>query len=93
MPTGPTMVEKKTRVWVELTCAEPGVAFRGEWPGPEGPEEILAIAREKAIASGLPVQVEIQGHGVWSIEPIGKVHTGRLFRSEKLPGAKRKRTA
>lgn len=86
------MAKGKSGVWVEVRCADPGVAFRGEWPGPEGPEEILAVARERAMAAGLPVQVEIQGHGVWSIEPTGKVHPGRLFRPEKLPGAKGKKT-
>jgi len=45
------------------------------------------------MALGLPVQVEIQRHGVWSIEPTGKVNPGRLFRTEKLPrsGGGRKR--
>jgi len=37
------------------------------------------------MALGLPVQVEIQRHGVWSIEPTGTVNPGRLFRPEKLP--------
>lgn len=79
------MEKKQSRMWVELTCADPAVAFRGEWPGPEEPEEIVALAREKAMALGLPVQLEIRGHGIWSIGPTGKVLTGRLFRPEKLP--------
>lgn len=79
------MDEKKPRLWVELTCADPTMAFRGEWPGPEETEAIVAFAREKAMASGLPVQIEIQGYGAWSIAPSGKVLTGRLFRREKLP--------
>jgi hypothetical protein len=86
------MAKRKSRLWVELTCADPAVAFRGEWPGPEGPQEILALARAKAAVLGLPVQLEIQRHGVWSIGPTGKVHSGRLFRREKLPApAKGKR--
>lgn len=76
---------KKPRLLVDLTCADPTVAFHGEWSSPEEPEEILACAREKAMASGLPVQIEIHGHGVWSIAPTGKVISGRLFRREKLP--------
>ena len=87
------MASEQPKLWVELTCADPGVAFRGEWPGPERPDEIVALAREKAMALGLPVQVEIQRHGVWSIEPTGKVNPGRLFRPEKLrrSGGRRKR--
>lgn len=82
-----------SRMWVELTCADPRVAFRGKWPGAERPDDIVALAREKAMALGLPVQVEIQRHGIWSIEPTGKVNPGRLFRPEKLPrsGGGRKR--
>ncbi|MFQ5847617.1 MAG: hypothetical protein ACE5IQ_08135 [Candidatus Methylomirabilales bacterium] len=79
------MVKKKQRMWVEVTCADPSVVFQGEWPGPEGAEEIVALAREKAMAVGLPVQLEIHGHGVWSIGPTGKILTGRLFRPDKLP--------
>lgn len=79
------MTKKKPKMWVELTCADSAVAFRGEWPGPEGPEEILASARQKAMASGLPVQLEIHRHGVWSISPTGKMVPGRLFKREKLP--------
>ncbi|MFQ5988964.1 MAG: hypothetical protein ACE5K9_03505 [Candidatus Methylomirabilales bacterium] len=71
-------------------CADPAVAFQGEWPGPEGPDEILAFAREKALALGLPVQIEIHGHGIWSIGPTGKVLAGRLFRPEKLPTPEKK---
>ena len=87
------MAKKQPRLWVKLTCADPGVTFRGQWQGPEGPDEIVALAREKAMALGLPVQVEIQRHGVWSIEPTGTVNPGRLFRPEKLPrsGGGRKR--
>lgn len=81
---GLPVAKKKPSIWVELTCADVAVAFRGEWPGPEGPDEIVAFAREKAMVSGLPVQLEIHGHGVWSIGPTGKVLTGRLFRREKL---------
>ncbi len=79
------MDEREERLWVELTCADPTVAFRGEWSGAESPEAIVSFAREKAMASGLPVQLEIRGHGVWSIAPSGKVLSGRLFRREKLP--------
>lgn len=81
------MAKKQSRLWVEITCADPAVAFRGEWPGAEGPDEILAIARKQAVALGLPVQVEIHRHGVWSIRPTGRVHGGRLFRPEKLASA------
>jgi hypothetical protein len=82
------MENTQPRLWVELTCADPRVAFRGEWQGPERPDEIVALAREKAMAMGLPVQVEIQRHGVWSIAPTGTVSPGRLFRPEKLPRAR-----
>jgi hypothetical protein len=87
------MASEQPKLWVELTCADPAVAFRGEWPGAERPDEIVALAREKAMALGLPVQVEIQRHGVWIIEPTGKVNPGRLFRPEKLrrSGGRRKR--
>jgi hypothetical protein len=71
-------------MWVELTCAEPTVAFRGEWPGPEEPDAIVVLAREKAMTSGLPVQIEIRGYEAWGIAPAGKVLSGRLFRPEKL---------
>ncbi len=33
-----------SRMWVELTCADPRVVFRGEWPGVERPDEIVALA-------------------------------------------------
>lgn len=72
-------------MWVELTCADPAVAFYGEWSGPESPEAIVMFARERAMESGLPRQLEIHGHRVWSIAPSGKVLSGRLFRREKLP--------
>jgi hypothetical protein len=78
------MVKKPARLWVDLTCADWSVAFRGEWPGPEGPDEIVALAREQALSLGVPVQVEIRRHGVWSIDPKGRVAPGRLFRPEKL---------
>ncbi len=72
-------------MWVELTCADPAVAFCGEWSGPESPEAIVTFARERGVALGVPVQLEIHGHRVWSIAPSGKVLSGRLFRREKLP--------
>lgn len=75
-------------MWVKLTCSDPTVAFHGQWPGAEGPEEILAFVRQRAMTVGLPVQLEIQGCRVWSIGPSGKVLSGRLFRSEKLPTPK-----
>ncbi len=79
------MDEKKARLWVELTCADPAMVFRGEWPGLDESEAIVAFAREMAMASGLPVQIEIRGYGAWSIAPSGKVLTGRLCCREKLP--------
>lgn len=85
-----TRAKKNHKLWVELTCADPVVAFRGEWPGPERPDDIVALAREKANALGLPVQLEIHRHGVWSIGPTGKILTGRFFRPEKLRSSGKK---
>ncbi|MFQ5532663.1 MAG: hypothetical protein ACE5EP_02305 [Candidatus Methylomirabilales bacterium] len=50
-------------MWVKLVCSDPTVVFHGQRPGPKGPKEVLASARQKAMTLGLPVQLEIEGYG------------------------------
>ncbi len=77
-------------MFVEIRCADPGTAFGGEWPGSESPAEIVARLRETSQRLGLPIQVRIDGEGVWSIAPNGKVISGRLFDEGKLAPSGRK---
>jgi hypothetical protein len=80
-------------MFVEIRCADPGTAFRGNWSGIETPAQILTKLRETSQRLGLPIQVSIEREGVWSIAPTGKVIQGRLFDEEKLspPSKKRRR--
>lgn len=68
---------------VEITCSDPEVAYCGPWREGESPDDVLEWSRRKAVVRDMPVQVEIVGHGVWSITPDGRIEKGALFRRAK----------
>jgi hypothetical protein len=70
-------------VFVRIICSDVEVAFKGEWEG-ESHEEILEYARHAAMRRDMPVQVEVHGHGVWSITPDGRTMPGALFHEKYL---------
>lgn len=76
---------------VEITCSDPALAFRGEWAGPEDPQQLVERLVARARRLGIPIQVAVEGHGAWSIAPTGKVIRGSLFDEAKLRGSGRRR--
>lgn len=78
---------------VEILCSDPEAAFAGQWPGPEGSAELLDRMRTRSRRLGIPIQLTVEGQGVWSISPTGKVVSGRLFDQEKLTAKKSRRRA
>ena len=70
-------------MWVRVLCADPALARQGEWDGAEGVEVLLAHLAAAAATAGLPAQVKVEGHGVRSISPTGRVSPGRLFHEAK----------
>ncbi len=77
---------------VEVTCSDPALAFAGEWERAEEASAIVARYRERARALGIPIQIAIERHGIWSISPNGKVIHGSLFDLEKLQPKKKRTT-
>lgn len=72
-------------MWVRVLSADPALARQENWDGAEGVEELLARLAAAAAAAGVPAQVEVEGHGVWSVSPAGRVTPGRLFHEAKAP--------
>jgi len=70
-------------MFVRIICSDVEVAFEGEWEG-ESHEEILEYARREAMGRDMPIQVEVLGHGVWSITPDGRAMPGALFHEKHL---------
>jgi len=64
---------------VKIICSEPSLAFDGKWKGKETPQEIVEYVIAKARELDIPVHLEIEGLGIWSIAPNGKVMKGALF--------------
>jgi len=58
---------------VLVRCPNPEVAFEGVWPKKATPEEVLRDCVAKAKARGVPIYLEVKGHGAWRIAPSGKV--------------------
>jgi hypothetical protein len=58
---------------VVVRCPHPDVAFRGLAPRDVTPEELLRDYVEKARTRGVPIHLEVRGHGAWRIAPSGKV--------------------
>ena len=56
---------------IQVLCADPALARQRDWDGTEGLEALLARLAAAAAAAGVPAQVEVEGHGVWSISPAG----------------------
>ena len=79
----------KANVTVEILCREPALAYRGEWRGDGGPEALVRHLIGEAKRRGIPIQLSVAGHGVWSIASNGRVIRGALFLEGKL--AKKKR--
>jgi len=68
------------KLLVNVICYRDEVRHSGEWPGAGGPEDVLTQLRRQAIRYDMPVQVEIVGHGIWSITPDGRVMKVALFK-------------
>jgi len=75
-------------VRVEILCADPGLAYRGEWPSRESPDGLVRRLMAEARARGMPIQLTIAGHGTWSIAANGRVVRGALFLEKKLASRK-----
>ncbi|HEU5394516.1 MAG TPA: hypothetical protein VFV36_06900 [Candidatus Methylomirabilis sp.] len=72
-------------MWVRVLSADPALARQEDWDGAEGVEALLARLAAAAVAAGVPAQVEVEGQGVWSVSPAGRVTPGRLFHAAKAP--------
>jgi len=72
-------MRRRGRLLVNVICSRKEVRYSGVWPG-SVPEEVLAELRGHAIRYDMPIQVEIFGHGIWSITPDGRVMKVALFR-------------
>lgn len=70
----------RNRLLVNVICSRDEVKHSGEWHDGDCPEDVLAQLREHAIRHDMPIQVEIFGHGTWSITPDGRVAKIALFR-------------
>jgi len=75
---------------VEIVCSEPSLAYRGEWQGAGGPEMLVRRLLGEAKRRGIPIQLTVAGHGIWSIAPNGRVIRGALFLERKLAAKKRR---
>jgi len=71
-------------VQVEIICAEPRLAYRGEWWADDAPETLVQRLLGEAERRGIPIQLTVAGHGTWSIAPNGRVIRGALFLQRKL---------
>ena len=58
---------------VIVRCSRSDIAFQGSWPEGTDPEAVLRDYAEKARAHGVPIHLEVKGHGAWKIAPSGKV--------------------
>ena len=70
----------RDRLLVNVICSRDEVKHSGEWLRQAGPADVLADLRQQAIRYDMPIQVEIFGHGIWSITPDGRVMKLALFR-------------
>ena len=68
---------------VIVRCSRADIAFRGSWPEGINPEDVLRDYAEKARAHGVPIHLEVKGHGAWKIAPSGKVTREGRFRSPR----------
>jgi hypothetical protein len=71
-------------MWVRIVCSDESVSFEGEWEG-SSHVEVLELAKREAVSGDMPVQVEIQGWGVWSITPDGRAMPAALFHDKPDP--------
>lgn len=70
-------------MYVRIVCSDPSVAFDGEWPRRTTVEELRAYVADCARRCDMPVQLEIAGHGVWSVTPAGREFNFALFLHSK----------
>ncbi|MBI3091000.1 MAG: hypothetical protein HYY96_10060 [Candidatus Tectomicrobia bacterium] len=70
-------------MYVRIVCSDPTVAFDGEWPRQTTVEELRAYVADCARRCNMPVQLEIAGHGVWSVTPAGREFNFALFLHSK----------
>ena len=68
---------------VRIVCSDPNVAFDGDWPEEVTIEELRAYVSDCARRCNMPVQLEVAGHGVWSVTPEGRELNFALFLESK----------
>ncbi len=78
-------------MYVRIVCSNPEIAFEGEWPEEATAEELRAYAVNCASRRNMPVQIEIAGHGVWSVTPDGRKLNFALFLETKTGKRRRRR--
>jgi hypothetical protein len=64
---------------VRIICSEPSLAYDGEWKKEDTPQQILEYVVAKARELDVPIHLEIEKLGIWSIAPNGKIMKGALF--------------
>ena len=63
---------------VVIKCPHPEVAYEGEWEA-SGPEDVLRHCVDQAITLGVPIHLEVKGHGAWNITRSGKATPDARF--------------